>query len=205
MKESWNRADATKGEIMLFKKIGVISICLVAMIVIVNGPTLAGSESTSVPSTTTYNNKANSETFSKTKLMEISAVSILSPGIALLSFTYYIKNEHNKGGINDWLVRLIWLFWIIAFIDVTCDKLPGYAHIHHVFQHVGIWFIAYVAVTSMDCDISMFWGALTGSVLQGGRQVFHIGTGAASMGSATPVISTVEDVVAGVLMNRILG
>jgi hypothetical protein len=90
---------------------------------------------------------------SKLKLYLLSAVSALSPGIALLKVVYDFKDDKGLNGGNNWLGSYLWLFWIIAFLGFTLDKIPGVAHIHHFFEYGVIWFLAYIATTFLNADL----------------------------------------------------
>lgn len=185
---------------MRLKRISISFLCFIIIFLVMN--VFALSESNKGDAGQQKNQQTQPVSYSK--LMGISAVSVFSPGIALLSLAYNVKKEHNAEGENNWLVGWIWLFWIVAFIDVTLDKIPLYAHIHHFMQHGLIWFVAYAAVTALGVDVTMFLGALTGSTVQAVRQGYH---GAVAIGSAatgTPVVSTIEDIVTGVAMFHIL-
>ena len=134
------------------------------------------------------------------KILGLSAVSSFSPGIALLSVTYNVKKNKNNHGENNWLVGWLWLFWIIAFIDVMLDKFPVLSNVNHFVEHGLIWYVAYVAVTALGADMTMIYGALTGSGVQAVRQTYHATVAAGTVGTGTPVVSTIEDVVTGMAM-----
>lgn len=144
------------------------------------------------------------EPVSKAKLIGLSAVSSFSPGIALLSIIYDVKKERNKNGENGWLVNWLWLYWIIAFLDVTLDKIPIWAHAHHFMQYGLVWYVAYVAANVLGADVSMLLGALTGTGVQAARQTYHVPVAAGTLTSGTPILSTIEDVLTGVVINMML-
>jgi len=141
---------------------------------------------------------------SKLRLYLLSAVSALSPGIALLKVAYDFKDDRSLNGGNNWLGAYLWLFWIIAFIGFTLDKIPGVAHIHHFFEYGVIWFLAYIATTFLNADFATLYGILTGSAAQALRQGLRGGTDAASGGAATPILSTIEDIVTYVAVSWLL-
>ena len=109
---------------------------------------------------------------SKLKLYLLSAVSALSPGIALLKVVYDFKDDKGLNGGNNWLGSYLWLFWIIAFAGFTLDKIPGVAHIHHFFEYGVIWFLAFIATTFLNADFATLYGILTGSAAPGFARVF---------------------------------
>jgi len=132
---------------------------------------------------------------SKLKLYLLSAVSALSPGIALLKVVYDFKDDKGLNGGDNWLGSYLWLFWIIAFVGFTLDKIPGIAHIHHFFEYGVIWFLAYIATTFLNADFATLYGILTGSAAQALRQCLRGGTDTASGGLTTPILSTTEDIL----------
>jgi hypothetical protein len=132
---------------------------------------------------------------SKLKLYLLSAVSALSPGIALLKVVYDFKDDKSLNGGNNWLGSTLWLFWIIAFLGFTLDKIPGVAHIHHFFEYGVIWFLAYIATTFLNADFATLYGILTGSAAQALRQGLRGGVDTTSGGVTTPILSTIEDIV----------
>jgi len=129
------------------------------------------------------------------KLYLLSAVSALSPGIALLKVAYDFKDDKTLNGGNNWLGAYLWIFWVIAFIGFTLDKIPGVAHIHHFFEYGVIWFLAYVASTFLNADFATLYGILTGTAAQALRQGLRGGVDAGSGGTTTPLLSTIEDIV----------
>ena len=132
---------------------------------------------------------------SKLKLYLLSAISALSPGIALLKVAYDFKDDKSLNGGNNWLGSTLWLFWIIAFLGFTLDKIPGVAHIHHFFEYGVIWFLAYIATTFLNADFATLYGILTGSAAQALRQGLRGGVDTTSGGVTTPILSTVEDII----------
>ena len=177
---------------MLLKRFTIIVASFIAAFLIMNVVALSKSSQGDNKQQATQ----NSETVSNSKLLGLSAVSSFSPGIAILSLAYNVKKERNTKGENNWLVHFIWLFWIIAFIDVSLDKFPLLANVNHFVEHGLIWFFAYAAVTALGSDVTMLLGALTGSGVQGIRQVYHGATSATVVGQ--PVVSTIEDIITGV-------
>ncbi len=129
------------------------------------------------------------------KLYLLSAVSALSPGIALLKVAYGVKDDKTLNGGNNWLSAYLWVFWVIAFIGFTLDKIPGVAHIHHFFEYGVIWFLAYVASTFLNADFATLYGILTGTAAQALRQGLRGGVDAGSGGTTTPLLSTIEDIL----------
>lgn len=129
------------------------------------------------------------------KLYLLSAVSALSPGIALLKVAYDVKDDKTLNGGNNWLSAYLWVFWLIAFIGFTLDKIPGVAHIHHFFEYGVIWFLAYVASTFLNADFATLYGILTGTAAQALRQGLRGGVDAGSGGTTTPLLSTIEDIL----------
>ena len=129
------------------------------------------------------------------KLYLLSAVSALSPGIALLKVAYDVKDDKTLNGGNNWLDAYLWLFWVIAFVGFTLDKIPGVAHIHHFFEYGVIWFLAYVASTFLNADFATLYGILTGTAAQALRQGLRGGVDAGSGGTTTPILSTIEDII----------
>lgn len=132
---------------------------------------------------------------SKLKLYLLSAVSALSPGIALLKVAYDFKDDKGLNGGNNWLGSYLWLFWIIAFLGFTLDKIPGVAHIHHFFEYGVIWFLAYIASTFLNADFATLYGILTGTAAQALRQGLRGGVDTSSGGTTTPILSTIEDII----------
>src|SRR5512136_1510767 len=124
----------------------LILLCTTLLIYSISPP--VNSQSSGQPSTpeagTTPSGPA-APSVSKLKLYILSAVSALSPGIALLKVVYDFKDNKYLNGGNNWLGSYLWLFWIIAFAGFTLDKIPGVAHIHHFFEYGVIWFLAYIA------------------------------------------------------------
>jgi len=149
-------------------------------------------------------NAAQPEPFSTGKLLKLSAVSSFTPGIGLLMIAEDVKKERNKNGENNWFVSLTWLWWIIAFVDFISEKIPGYAYVHQFLQHGIIWYIAYIGSTIFGADASMILAALTGSGIQGVRQVYHGVSHAPTAGILSGIISLIEDVVAGFATYSIL-
>lgn len=141
---------------------------------------------------------------SKTRVVALSAVSAFSPGIALLSIAYYAKRNLNARGENAWFLKWLWLFWIVAFIDVTLDKIPGAATINQVVEYLLIWFVAWVGATVLNSDVSMLLGGLAGSGVQLTRQAYHAGTDYATLGVGAPVRSTIEDIATWVFTRILL-
>lgn len=141
---------------------------------------------------------------SKPRVVALSAVSALSPGIALLSVAYYARRNLNAKGESAWFLKWLWLFWIVAFIDVTLDKIPGAATVNQVFEYVLIWFVAWAGATVLNSDISMLLGGLAGSGVQLTRQAYHAGTDYATMGVGAPVRSTLEDIATWVFTRILL-
>ena len=129
------------------------------------------------------------------KLYLLSAVSALSPGIALLKVAYDVKDDKTLNGGNNWLDAYLWLFWVIAFVGFTLDKIPGVAHIHHFFEYGVIWFLAYIASTFLNADFATLYGILTGTAAQALRQGLRGGVDAGSGGTTTPILSTIEDII----------
>ena len=129
------------------------------------------------------------------KLYLLSAVSALSPGIALLKVAYDFKDDKTLNGGNNWLSAYLWVFWVIAFIGFTLDKIPGVAHIHHFFEYGVIWFLAYVASTFLNADFATLYGILTGTAAQALRQGLRGGVDTGSGGTTTPILSTIEDII----------
>lgn len=129
------------------------------------------------------------------KLYLLSAVSALSPGIALLKVAYGVKDDKTLNGGNNWLSAYLWVFWVIAFIGFTLDKIPGVAHVHHFFEYGVIWFLAYVASTFLNADFATLYGILTGTAAQALRQGLRGGVDAGSGGTTTPLLSTIEDIL----------
>ena len=132
---------------------------------------------------------------SKLKLYILSAVSALSPGIALLKVVYDFKDNKALNGGNNWLGSYLWLFWIIAFLGFTLDKIPGVAHIHHFFEYGIIWFLAYIASTFLNADFATLYGIITGTAAQALRQALRGGVDTTTGGTTTPILSTIEDIV----------
>lgn len=132
---------------------------------------------------------------SKLRLYLLSAVSALSPGIALLKVVYDFKDDKSLNGGNNWLGTYLWVFWVIAFLGFTLDKIPGVAHIHHFFEYGVIWFLAFVASTFLNADFATLYGLLTGSAAQALRQGLRGGVDAGSGGATTPILSTIEDIL----------
>lgn len=178
---------------MNLKRIITILLSFVVILLVANVIELAASNGSDT-------SKPNAESVSMGKILGLSAVSSFSPGIALLSVTYNVKKNKNSHGENNWLVSWLWLFWIIAFIDVMLDKFPILSNVNHFLEHGLIWFVAYVAVTALGADMSMIYGALTGSGVQSVRQTYHAAVAAGSLGTGTPVVSTIEDIVTGMAM-----
>ncbi len=178
---------------MNIKRILTILLSFVAILLVANVIELAASNVNDIP-------KPNAESVSMGKILGLSAVSSFSPGIALLSVTYNVKKNKNSHGENNWLVGWLWLFWIVAFIDVMLDKFPILSNVNHFVEHGLIWYVAYVAVTALGADMSMIYGALTGSGVQAVRQTYHATVTAGSLGTGTPIVSTIEDVVTGMAM-----
>lgn len=129
------------------------------------------------------------------RLYLLSAVSALSPGIALLKVAYDFKDDKQLNGGNNWLGGALWLFWIIAFVGFTLDKIPGVAHIHHFFEYGVIWFLAYIASTFLNADFATLYGILTGTAAQALRQGLRGGVDTGTGGATTPILSTIEDIV----------
>jgi len=184
---------------MNVKHITIICLCLFSIVLAMDLSVFphAGNANT-VQRTPQY------EPISKAKLIGLSAVASFSPGIALLSIVYDVRRTRNTNGENDWLVGWLWLYWVIAFIDVTSNKIPVYAHVHHFIQYGLIWYVAYVAATVLGTDVTMLLGALTGTGMQAVRQGYHLPVAGGSLGMGTPIISTIEDVVTGVVVNWML-
>ncbi len=141
---------------------------------------------------------------SKLKLYLLSAVSALSPGIALLKVVYDFKDDKSLNGGNNWLGDCLWLFWVIAFLGFTLDKIPGVAHIHHFFEYGVIWFLAYIATTFLNADFATLYGIITGTAAQALRQGLRGGLDTASGGATTPVLSMIEDIVTYVAVSWLL-
>ena len=129
------------------------------------------------------------------RLYLLSAVSALSPGIALLKVAYDVKDDKTLNGGNNWLDAYLWLFWVIAFVGFTLDKIPGVAHIHHFFEYGVIWFLAYIASTFLNADFATLYGILTGTAAQALRQGLRGGVDTGTGGATTPILSTIEDIV----------
>jgi len=178
---------------MNVKRISTILLSFILVFLVANVIELAASNVSEIP-------KPNAESVSMGKILGLSAVSSFSPGIALLSITYNVKKEKNKHGENNWLIGWLWLFWIIAFIDVMLDKFPVLAQANQFVEHGLIWYVAYVAVTALGADMTMIFGALTGSGVQAVRQTYHGTVAVGTVGVGTPVVSTIEDVVTGIAM-----
>lgn len=138
------------------------------------------------------------EPLSKARLAAISAVSAFSPGIALLIITHQVKKERNSGGENNWLLDFLWLIWIVAFLDFILDMVPGVSQVNQFFEYGIIWYIAYVAATCFNTDFPMLVGALLGSGIQAGRHFYSTGLDTASSGTASPIRSTIENIVTAV-------
>ena len=138
------------------------------------------------------------------RLYLLSAVSALSPGIALLKVAYDFKDDRTLNGGNNWLGTYLWVFWIIAFIGFTLDKIPGVAHIHHFFEYGVIWFLAFIASTFLNADFATLYGILTGSAAQALRQGLRGGIDAGSGGTTTPLLSTIEDIVTYIAVSWLL-
>ncbi|NPV04952.1 MAG: DUF4126 domain-containing protein [Syntrophaceae bacterium] len=138
------------------------------------------------------------------KLYLLSAVSALSPGIALLKVAYDFKDDRTLNGGNNWLGTYLWVFWIIAFIGFTLDKIPGVAHIHHFFEYGVIWFLAFIASTFLNADFATLYGILTGSAAQALRQGLRGSVDAGSGGATTPLLSTIEDIVTYIAVSWLL-
>jgi hypothetical protein len=179
---------------MKLRRIAVIVLAFFSAFLVVNIMDISAASNDKIPA------KANEQSISLGKILGLSAISSFSPGIALLSVSYNVEKERNKHGENNWLVGWLWLFWIIAFIDVMLDKFPVLANVNQFVEHGLIWYVAYVAVTALGADMSMIFGALTGSGVQAVRQTYHGAAAFGSVGTATPVISTIEDVVTGIAM-----
>ena len=141
---------------------------------------------------------------SQLRLYLLSAVSALSPGIALLKVAHDYKDDRSLNGGNNWLGAYLWVFWIIAFVGFTLDKIPGVAHIHHFFEYGVIWFLAYVASTFLNADFATLYGILTGSAAQALRQGLRGGIDTGSGGATTPVLSTIEDIVTYIAVSWLL-
>jgi len=138
------------------------------------------------------------EPLSKTRIAAITAISALSPGIALLIVSYQVKKERNSQGENDWLLNYVWLFWIIAFVDFILDMLPGVSQINQFVQYGIIWYVAYVVTTCFNADFPMIIGALLGSGVQAGRHAYSSGLDTASAGAASPIRSMLENIIAAI-------
>ena len=138
------------------------------------------------------------------RLYLLSAVSALSPGIALLKVVYDFKDDGSLNGGNNWLGSYLWLFWLIAFIGFTLDKIPGVAHIHHFFEYGVIWFLAYIATTFLNADFATIYGILTGSAAQALRQGLRGGVDTGTGGTTTPILSTIEDIVTYIAVSWLL-
>jgi hypothetical protein len=132
---------------------------------------------------------------SQLRLYLLSAVSALSPGIALLKVAYDYKDDKSLNGGNNWLGTYLWVFWVIAFTGFTLDKIPGVAHIHHFFEYGVIWFLAFIASTFLNADFATLYGILTGSAAQALRQGLRGGVDTGTGGATTPVLSTIEDII----------
>ncbi len=141
---------------------------------------------------------------SKLKLYLLSAVSALSPGIALLKVVYDFKDDKGLNGGNNWLGSYLWLFWIIAFLGFTLDKIPGVAHINHFFEYGVIWFLAYIASTFLNADFATLYGIITGTAAQALRQGLRGGVDTSSGGATTPILSTIEDIVTYIVVSWLL-
>lgn len=141
---------------------------------------------------------------SQLRLYLLSAVSALSPGIALLKVAHDYKDDRRLNGGNNWLGAYLWVFWIIAFVGFTLDKIPGVAHIHHFFEYGVIWFLAYVASTFLNAGFATIYGILTGSAAQALRQGLRGGIDTGSGGVTTPVLSTIEDIVTYIAVSWLL-
>jgi hypothetical protein len=129
------------------------------------------------------------------RLYLLSAVSALSPGIALLKVAYDVKDDKKLNGGNNWLDAYLWVFWVFAFVGFTLDKIPGVAHIHHFFEYGVIWFLAYIASTFLNADFATLYGILTGTAAQALRQGLRGGVDTGTGGATTPILSTIEDIV----------
>lgn len=179
---------------MLLRRTTNVFICFLMISLIMNVANYSESRDT----ITEQQKSQQAEPVSKAKLMGLSAISSLSPGVALLSIVYNVKKERNADGQNGWLVNWLWLYWIIAFIDVTLDKFPIAAQANQFVEHVLIWYTAYVSATALGTDTTMLLGALTGSGVQGVRQAYSVAIDGATVGIGAPARSTIEDVIAGV-------
>lgn len=147
---------------------------------------------------------AASQPVPQLRLYLLSAVSALSPGIALLKVAYDFKDDKRLNDGNNWLGAYLWVFWVIAFIGFTLDKIPGVAHVHHFFEYGVIWFLAYIASTFLNADFTTLYGILTGSAAQALRQGLRGGVDAGSGGTTTPLLSTIEDIVTYLAVSRLL-
>ncbi len=141
---------------------------------------------------------------SKLKLYLLSAVSALSPGIALLKVVYDFKDDKSLNGGNNWLGNYLWLFWVIAFLGFTLDKIPGIAHIHHFFEYGVIWFLAYIATTFLNADFATLYGIITGTAAQALRQGLRGGVDTTTGGATTPILSTIEDIITYIAVSWLL-
>lgn len=123
----------------------------------------------------------------------LTSVSALSPGICLLRVAY---RAQEKGAHLTSIVLLI--FWLIAAIDWSMDKIPVLASLHQFLAYLIIWGIAYLGSTYLGGDPSTWIAALAGSLVQGVRQVYTIPTDATIVGA--PARSLIEDIAAFLML-----
>lgn len=146
----------------------------------------------STPSVTNAS-KTGKQGLSTGELALLTSVSAFSPGICLLRVAY---RAQEKGANFTSIVLLI--FWLIAAIDCSLDKIPVLASLHQFFAYLIIWGIAFLGSTYLGGDPSTWIAALAGSLVQGVRQVYTIPTDATIVGA--PARSLIEDIVAFLML-----
>jgi len=86
---------------MLLRKAKNVFISFLLIFLIMNVTTFSESQDT----ITEQQKTQQAEPVSKAKLMGLSSVVSISPGIALLSIVYDVKKTRNTKGENNWLVK----------------------------------------------------------------------------------------------------
>ncbi len=156
------------------------------------------------PSTSISNQVGNLSMFG------VTAASALTPGITLLGVSYDIKS--GKGHSLEWLGELNWLFWIIAAVDFVLDKFPVLASINQFFEHLIVWAIAYFISNGIipvdeqtgENVMAMVGSCVAGSGILGVRQAITAAADGASAGIASPIRSSIEDVIGSLLAWKII-
>lgn len=141
---------------------------------------------------------------SKFAAVALPAISGLFPGLILLRIAYYVKAERNAKGENDWFLRWLWLFWLVAIADWLLDQIPGAASVNRWFEYALIWFIAWVGATVLHQGVSFLIGGLAGSGIQATRQAYSLATDYGSGGLGAPVRSHVENLFAYLLSKLLI-